>query len=804
MFYFGDYEGLRRVKSELAYSTLPNAGMRQGILGVAAVDPYTGTPYPGNQVPPASITPFAAKVLRDLPQPNRAGTGSLGVGNNFESLPRDTMVDDKGDGKLDYYWNEAVTSFFRYSHREANNFVDGAVPGPSGGNNNGNIYAINKSLAGGVTWTVDPTAMIEVRFGYTRTRAGKTPVNFGAEHIEDAYGITGLPKDKRVGGGLNSQSVSGFTAFGRQSSNPQFQHPDVYNPRVNLSKVLRRHTLKFGYEFQAINTEINDLAPVYGSSSYAGAFSRPAGAPANNVYYLADFLVGAQSSYSKSVFEVLQYRQRMNFFYVQDDWKIGPRLTANLGVRYEYATPQWEKNNHLANLDPVSMKLVYASSGGIRERSTLQPDRNNWAPRAGLAFEIDKKTSLRAGYGISYVHFNRMGGENILGFTGSYYFSVTRDQVAPGVANGGMPLCTPGADYTTCFQTTQAGFPANMTDPKYYSTKTSRVNYIPADTPSGYVQSWHLTVQRELRGGFVIDAGYVGNRGAHMLVLGDYNQARPNLAGQSLSLQARRPFQDYSNIQIAFAGGNTFYHSLQTKIERRFSDGLFLMNSFSWAKAIDNAPGHLETYNGDNSRVNFLNLAGERGPSSYDTKFNNVTSLIWDVPVGRGRRFGLGAGGGAGRLAEALLGGWRLPAITNMRTGLPVNITYSPASAFQVCSSCSLRPNVTGPVQNPSGDIADYFLKTNIAVPTDVTQPYGNLGRNAARSPRFYQLDLGINKFFSLPWETAKLELRAELFNALNHTNFRAPNSTASSSSFGVISSAYAAREVQFALKLSY
>lgn len=452
LFFFGDYEGFRRKQSELMFADLPTQEMRQGnFAGVNLRDPYTGVPYVNGQVPLALQSDFARKVLTELPAPNRTGSGVLGVGQNFERLGSFNTPDNKWNVKTDQFWNEKLTSFFRYSWRELNAFEPPPLPGPSGGNANGNVYVRNYAIAVGTTFTLSPTSLLEARFGYNRSESGKNPVNYLEPHIEDSYGIRGIDHDDRIGGGLNTQGVTGFTQFGRQNSNPQFQWPTVWNPRFNYSKLAGSHTLKAGYEYQAINTEINDLAPVYGQSTYNGRFSAMPGLATslNPIANLADFLVGAQSVYEKSNFAVLDYRQRMNFFYVQDDWKVNNRLTLNLGVRYEYATPQWEANNRLGNFDPVSAELYFAKDGSIQDRSTIRPDRNNWAPRIGLAYSLNSKTVVRSAYGISYVHFNRMGGENILGFTGPFVFSVQRNQVAPAAATGSsvQPVCASGQPF---------------------------------------------------------------------------------------------------------------------------------------------------------------------------------------------------------------------------------------------------------------------------------------------------------------------------------------------------------------------
>ncbi|MEZ5392122.1 MAG: TonB-dependent receptor [Bryobacterales bacterium] len=799
-FFFADYEGLRRRQSQLVFADVPTLDMRKGIMGAPVVDPYTGTPYGGDggTIPQSTQLAFAQKVLGDLPAPNRAGVGSLGIGNNFESLPSEMQDDNKGNIKSDLYLSDSLTFFGRYSHRELNWFNPDEIPGPSGGDSNGNVFASNIGFVGGTTWTMSPTALLEVRVGFTHSRGGKSPVNASLPNMTETYGIPNIPNDDRIGGGLNSQQASGFTSWGRQTSNPQFQNPDVLNPRVNWSKILSSHTIKIGYEHQAINTDINDLSPVYGLSQYRGQFSKGGTAANNNIYNLADFFVGAQSSYELSTFRILKYRQRMHFGYLQDDWKVNQKLTLNLGVRYEYATPQWERDNRLGNFDPDTRSLIFARDGSTYDRALVKPDKNNWAPRVGFAYQLHRKTVVRGGYGVSYIHFNRMGGENLLGFTGPFYFRVTQTQTAPGLS-GGSPLCNSSSVFTDCFVRTQEGFPTDFLSQDQYSTSRARINYIPKNTRTGYVESWHFSVQHQLGRDLAVDFAYVGNSGRKQMILSDYNQPLPNVAGGNLSINDRRPIPGFQEIQIAFDGGRTSYNSFQMKVEKKWSDGFYLLNSFTWSKAIDNAPGHLETYNGDSSRVNFYNLPSERALSSYDTPANNVTALIWDVPFGRGRRFGQGLN----PVVNAVLGGWRTTLINTARSGYPVHIYYGPNTAMQACGSCRQRPNyLGGELYGNQSDPSNYFDKSALSIPTDVTHPFGNLGRNVARSSGLWQADLGIYKEFPLPREGARVEFRSEFFNLLNHTNFLAANGRVDQSSYGVINGTFPARQIQFALKL--
>ena len=265
----------------------------------------------------------------------------------------------------------------------------------------------------------------------------------------ELYGITGLPTDPRFAGGLTEQAVNGLTAWGRQNSNPQFQDPSVFNPRINYSWIRGRQSFKTGYEYQAINTQIDDFNPKYGRDSYGGQFSRPAGAAADPATYnLADFMFGARNSYAIINPFIANLRQRMHFAYIQDDVKATERLTLNLGLRYEFATPQWEEDNFLTNFDPQTNSLVKAKDGSVYDRALVNADRNNFAPRLGIAYSLTDKTVVRGGYGVSFIHFNRLGGENLLSFNGPHVVGVTINQLPT------QGLCGASSAPTTCFRTT--------------------------------------------------------------------------------------------------------------------------------------------------------------------------------------------------------------------------------------------------------------------------------------------------------------------------------------------------------------
>jgi hypothetical protein len=791
-FFFVNYEGFRQISRDLTFASVPTMEQRQGNFGTPIVNPLTGEVYANGVIPASAITPFARAVLDGLPAPTRPG-----LANNLDSLPRRQDYNDKFDVKFDHRFSPFTTAFFRYSRRNVDNFEPPPIPGETSSPSNAFVHVMNEQYAGGFTRTLSSNQLLEIRLGVSNTEAGKTALGTGSPNMLERFGITGLPTDTVFAGGLTQQSVGGWTAWGRQNSNPQYQDPFVINLRANYSWVAGQHTLKTGYEYQSINTEVDDVHPKYGADTYGGQFSRPAGAAANAALYnLADFMVGARSAYSLVNPFVFNLRQRMHFGYLQDDWRVAPNLTVNLGLRYEFATPQWEDGNNLTNFDPATNTLIRATDGSIADRTLVNPDRNNFGPRVGLAYSVTPRTVIRSAYGMSYIHFNRLGGENLLSFNGPHVVPISITQ------QPSQGPCTPGRPPSECFLPTQQGYPQGLNVPENFDPINGRVNHIPTDLRTGYVQSWHVTVQREVLNNLLVDVAYIGNKSNNLMILGDLNQARPNGPTENTPLQLRRPIQGYQFIQTAFDGGRADYRALQVKVERRYSNNLYLLNSFTWSRGRDNASGHLESANGDNSRVNLANLESEFGLSGYNQPLNNTSSVVWELPFGQGRRWGQALH----PVMEAIAGNWRVVAINTMTSGLPVNLVYNPAAQFQVSGAPSYRPNISGDVYAPAGQqsITNWFNRDNVTIPTDRTQPFGNAPRNVAKGPAIYSLDLGLHKGFAIGLQR-RLEFRIEAFNVFNRSNFGAPVGNRSATNFGTITGlSTTPRQVQLGARFSF
>lgn len=798
LFFFTDYEGYRRVTRQFSLATVPTLAQRGGFIHNASgapltvVNPLSGVVYADGRIPATQISAFANKVYGELPAPNRPG-----IANNFESLPRNNQIDDKGDVKIDYFLNSKFSFLGRYSHRLATATENASLPLPSGGASNGLVRETNKQGLFGATYTISPISLVDFRMGISRSEGGRRPLDIGNGNMRTLYGITGITEDPEYAGGLNSQQVGGYTNMGRSAANPQFQNPTVYNPKVNYSRQIGTLSMKTGYEYQHISTEIQDFTPQYGRDQYSGQFSRPASASVNSIYNVADFLLGLRSVYDAASVLVAQYRQQMHFFYFQGDWKVNRKLTLNLGTRYEFATPQYEAQNRLSNFDPTTRALVPATGGSLRNRSGVNPDYNNWAPRVGLAYSISPKTVIRSGFGTSYMHFNRLGGENILSGNIPWVLRPTINQVP------GQGLCGVNQAPQTCFRTTQQSYPEGFLDPRNVSSATSRTIFMPTNLPTGYTMSWHFTIQRELAKNLVLDVAYVGNRTNKMLLLGDLNIARYNRPGENLNVEARRTIPGFTSIFSATPQAWANYNALQAKLEKRFSNGLYILNSFAWSKAMDNAAGHLESFYGDDSRNNIFNLSNEKGVSSYNQTLANTTSVVWDLPFGRGRKFGSSFSGPLNYVA----GGWRISVINTMGSGLPATLRYNTVARQNIGSlGVAIRPNiVTSQIYTPGGEWFNYLNPGAVqAVPATNGNPFGNAGRNTVRGDALYQTDIGLHKTFPLFSERYRLEFRGEAFNLLNVTNFVPPETNISSIGYGQITSTRAPRQIQFALKFLF
>jgi hypothetical protein len=801
LFYFVDYEGFRQVVQPVALASVPLFNQRAGILSVDVQDPYNGTIYShGTSVLTSpNISPIARQLIGYLnalvPLPSTVTT----LSNDYRGSSRFTDDSDKGSLRLDWQASKRDSVFLRVSDRKENGINFPTLPLPLDGGSNGVQRILDQQALLGYTRTVNNNQVLDVRLALSHTKAGKASLSIGNQD----FSIPGLPSAPAVAGGLPTTSISGgFSTLGRQSTNPQWQNPSLLDPKVNYSWVRGKHSLKFGYEFERVWMSVQNTDPLGGSYTFAGGFSKCAKVVAGCANtsaaadtYWADFLFGAPSGYALASYFVAHLRQNQHAVYAQDDWKVNPNLTLNIGLRWEYGSPYYNLGNQVTNFDPITKTMLSAkNSGGVYDKTLINPDLNDFAPRVGFAYAVDPKTSLRGGYGVGYIHYTRAGPGDLIAINAPQAISVAVTQ-------------TPT---TAGFRTMQQGFPTGLTN-TFDPLKTTVISIDP-NKRDGYVHSYYASVQRQLMKNTLMEVAYVGNHGLKLETIGNLNQKDP-LKGFA------RPIPTWSEITNPRDAGYGNYNSLQVRYEQRFVAGLTLLNSFTWGKSMDNDSASQDSNGPSPQDAN--NPRGEYAQSDYNQPVIDSLSLVYELPFGYGKMFL----SHSGSLLNQIVGGWQLSTINQFAAGTPFNVVYTPPSANQVSPGLSAtnrganqyRPNRVAGVplvkRTQTGNNIQWVNLAAVMIPnTNVNpSPFGDLSRNPGRGPSYYDTDLALNKTFGARESGIKVQFRAEAYNLFNHTNFVSPTSTtlsgtvgAVANSGGTLSATFPSRILQFGLKVNY
>jgi len=870
LFFFLDYEGFRQTLTPLSVLTLPTQNELAGNLVVTVKNPLTGVDYQaGTSIPTAAMDPTSAQIVgyfQKLSLPS-SGLSTTGLNSSDYSVQAPfTDNADKGDLRLDYQQNAASSWFLRISDRKETGVNHVTIPLPLDGQTNGTIRILDQQVALGYTHLFGSNKIVDARLGLSRTKAGKYNLSIG----DNAFQIPGLPSNPIVAGGLPSVGISGFSGFGRQSTNPQWQNPALLDPKINYTWVKGKHSLKFGYEYEHIWMAVNDNNPLYGSWTYSSGYSTcpshtvggvltPTDPNCTNLKtvsdnYWADFLFGTTTSYQLANYYVVHLRQSMHSAYAQDDWKVTPNLTLNLGVRWEYGSPYSEWKDNISNFDPVSQTVLTITPGavagngitpvhpgGTYGKTLVNPDYNDWSPRVGFAYAPTLKTAIRGGFGMGYIHYTRAGSGDILGINAPQAQFAAVSQIKPTTTNQcSTPLPSQiiavGTTTPSCYATAGQGFPSGLVTT--FNPATDNITWVPKDTKDSYVESYFLSVQQQLAKNSLLDIAYVGNHGVKLQGFLNGNQKNP-------ALGFNRPYANWpSDITEALNEFWSNYNALQVRYEQRMVGGLTLLNSFTWEHSLDNASASLEANTPSPQDAN--NLKADYAQSDYNLPIANVTSLVYELPFGHGRHFLSGING----IEDTVIGGWQISAINTAQAGTPFNLTYSPNGAQQVSQQISAtyrganeyRPDfVSGQkvTQGKSNRAANTgyvnYVNFNAFVLPPIKDaagnplsPFGNASRNPGRTPAFNETDLDVNKKFSTPIENLKVEFRAEIYNIFNHTNLYLPGTISGTqgtttqvlgtgatpvisditggvpSGGGQITSTFEPRIVQFGLKIIY
>lgn len=799
-FWFADYEGLRDREGTVWISSVPLLPWKQGRFTLPIRNPYDqGNLFPqvdGFYTIPENLhDPVARRILSFVPDPNTGAAGA--VSNNFVRVPVERRDQDQFDVKIDHHFSSNVTLFGRYSFVDFERFRPSPKPGLAEASFNDTFgLTTNESqgLALGLTWTFNPTSVLDFRFGHARGDFTSQPPNFDSGCPEELIGLKGAPTDRFICGGLPVIDLPGGNTnrIGRTTSVPQFQTPRSYNYRATASLTRGSHFLKFGTELLFVSTEILDVSSLLGRFNFEGRFTGQNGQLQGG---LADLVLGLPSRYRQDSATVFDQGQDMYFFFLQDDWKVSPRFTLNLGLRYEFATPPLEADRQTANIDLSRGEFVQAKrSGSLFEKTLIHPDSNNFAPRVGFAYQPAAGWVIRGGYGIFYNHTNRQGREGLLGFN------------LPFIIQSDIRVSGNGLLIHQALFRLQDGIPAGLLDIEKVNAANVSRKAQDMFQRSPYVQQWNFGIQRELMKDLLLDVAYVGNKGTKLPGFRNLNQ-RAVVVNNNVASAGPKPFPQFGDIQFLENRVASSYHSLQLRLERRFADGLSSLLSYTYGKALTGAPDHLATSGAGNGvdvgtfrePQNGFDLAAEKGLAEFDRKHQFVASGIWQIPFGQGRRYGADSS----PVVDALLGGWDVTVIASLYSGLGLTITQS--QILNLGGERRSRPDRVANGTLPEGQRSvDRWFDTSAFVALNNQSPkaFGNSGVGILRGPGFNNFDFTLAKNFSID-EQRRIQFRTELFNAFNRTNFGVPGVNMSGG-FGEIVNAANARIIQFALKFYF
>ena len=790
-FWFGDYEGLRDLEGVPRVRQVPTAAEKDGRFSSAVVDPFaSGRPeFSRNAqgqwvIPRERWDPVGAAIVALMPNPN--------VPNStiFASTPVTDTRTDQFDVRVDHQVSPTMTLFGRYSFVDTLTYRPAPLEGLAEGSFNDAFGANDmrsQGLALGLTWTVSPTLVGDIRFGYSRGDYYTSPPNFGVDGPA-AIGLKNVPSDPAIMGGVPKVNMQGFDAVGRHTSTPQFQTPRSWNPRATFSLSRGAHFLKFGGEFLHVQTAINDLNATIGRMNFENRFTNRA---------VGDLLLGLPSQLALTSYTVMDQGQDMQFYFLQDDYRISPKLTANVGLRYEYATPPRERDNQFANFDPATGTMIFATDGDTFERALIHPDRNNFAPRIGFAYQPASRWVARGGYGVFYTHTVRQGREGLLGFNPPY---LVDNLLQTGVT--GAAAVASAAPFRLV-----DGYPSGLLDPTTLSPTISR-RAQDANQRTPYIQQYNIGVQYELMPDVVLDVAYVGNKGTKLNGFRNLNQRAVITNADGSQSAGARPYPAFGDIQWMENRVDSSYNSLQLRLEKRFTHGLTGNISYTLGEALSGAPDHISTSGGGagidtgvfREPQDGNNLQAEYGPSEFDVRHRFVASYIWELPFGRGRRWGKDWG----PAMELAFGGWQVTGIHVLQSGLALTATLAGANVVNLGGERRARPNLVGDPELPESErtLARWF-NTDAFAAFAVPQAFGNAGVGIMRGPGVANFDFTFAKNFQVT-DRRSFQFRTEVFNAFNHPNFGPPNIARDSSGFGQILSAAPARIIQFGLKFYF
>jgi Carboxypeptidase regulatory-like domain/TonB dependent receptor len=761
VFFFADYEGTRLSEGITRVTNVPTLAERGGDFSASLFTPPTvpgfGVPFPGNRIPDLAQNPVGRALAELYPRPNRDAPFA-----NFVSSPELNDDVDQFDTRMDYR-AEGLSVTARYSFSDRRFFEPfagatfAAVPGF--GNE---VPRRAQSFVASATKQVGSRLLNESRVAFTRVASSVLQEGQGVS-INQEVGLPDLSANPRDWG-LSLVNVAGFSSLGHEFNNPQQGRTNHWQIGDTLTWTTGRHLLRFGGEARLVRQEAFRDVQSRGLLSFTSqAFTGNA---------LADLLLGLPTVTVGATLDNPQNLRASSYAaFVQDSFEVSPTVTLSAGVRYELNVPPVDADDRVTLYDPATGTLVPVGTGGM-PRAGFDADRNNFAPRLGFAWTARESTVVRGGYGISYDQAALAPNEFL--YFNAPYFNLNTYFTLPGL-------------YTlTLFDPFPAQFPLPL--PKS-ATAVDR------NLRTGFLHHYNVSVQQRWGSRRTVEIGYVGSLGRSLIAARDINQPAPSPQRPNL-----RPNPLFDDITMIESRARSRFNALEFRLDQRLDRGVSATATYTLAKSMDDASAFFSSAGDANYPMDSNNPEGEWARSNFDVRHRFTLGGLWEIPIGPNRRF-LRDGFGA-----TCLGNWDLYAVAVFQSGRPFTVGIHPDIDNSNTGRAALgfgandRPNLAGDPsvsdQGPEG----WFNTQAFAMPAFGT--FGDVGRNTLDGPGFKNLNLALTRKVAL--SRGGLQLRLEVFNLFNWTNFDQPDNFLGSPTFGQILSAGAPRRFQLGIKYLY
>jgi hypothetical protein len=700
-------------------------------------------------IPRNRLDPIALNIAALYPLPNRSVPGQ-----NYVASPTQTDRNDHFDVRLDQTLGKSSELTFRYSFGDRDFFEPFGAPGHSASvPGYGNLVPRrSQNVMLGETHIFSPHWLNEFHLGFDRVSLQLNQQN-QHNNLNQSVGLPTISNSRDAG--LTEIVVTGFSTLGDELNNPQRNTSNIYQLTDTASWARGTHLFKLGLDIRRLQQNAFADVESRGLIEFVG-FTGNA---------LAEMLQDAVSVSAIARLDNPQHLRTQSYdWFVQDTWRVRSSLTLTLGARYEYNTPAVDPRDRATIYDPAAHSIVPVGKNGI-PRAGYNADRNNFAPRLGIAWTPDspRRWVLRTGYGIFY-------DQSPLAPSQGLYFS-------PPYFNS--QLFIPSAQFPILLENP---FPSN-----YQGFIPNGAFTFQRNLRTPYMQQWNFSLQRQLRGSSVAEVSYVGTKGTKLIENRDINQAQPSIRQPNL-----RPLPQFADIDAYESRGNSQYSALQAKFTQRLHAGLSALAGYTWSKSIDDASGFFSSAGDPNFPQDSNNTRGDRGLSNFDVRHRFTLSYAYDLRIPS---------------KNILLRGWQTNGIWTFQSGRPFTVTLLPGTDNSNTGLPNIgfgvvdRPNV---VANPTlSDRAPGRWFNTSAVVTPPYGTFGNAGRNILEGPGFSSVDVSLIKNTVIA-EAATVQFRFEVFNLLDRANFGLPDGFLGSPSFGRVLSAGTTRRIQLGLKFLF